>query len=169
VEGRQRPSTPLPRHRPGYPRLIAAQPSPENPLFGSCLCGGVRFEITAPFRRASHCHCSRCRKHSGTFGESQGRVPRDGFRLLEGEELIRSYRPDAGAVKAFCSVCGSSLFGATWPEGSEISVRLGALDGDPGIRPEYRTFVASTAAWDTLPEDGLPRYETVNPGADPGR
>ena len=55
---------------------------------GSCLCGGVRFEVEPPFRRANHCHCSRCRKHSGAFGGTQGRVPREGFRLLQGEELI---------------------------------------------------------------------------------
>jgi hypothetical protein len=132
-------------------------------LRGSCLCGGVRFEVTMPFRRVNHCHCSRCRKHSGTFGETQGRVPREGFRLLQGEELVRVYRPDGGAVKAFCSVCGSSLFGGTWPEGNEVSVRFGALDGDPGIRPQYRSFVGSKAEWDELPEDGLPRYEAAPP------
>ena len=66
----------------------------DEPLRGSCLCGGVRFEVTAPFRRANHCHCSRCRKHSGTFGLTQGRVPREGFRLVAGEALIRVYRPD---------------------------------------------------------------------------
>ena len=145
--------------RPSYRQPIAAQPSPENPLLGACLCGGVRFEITAPFRRANHCHCSRCRKHSGTFGETQGRVPREGFRLLAGEELIRVFRLEGGAAKAFCTVCGSSLFGGTWPEGGEVSVRFGALDGDPGIRPEYRSFVGARAPWDDLPDDGLPRHE----------
>ena len=125
---------------------------------GSCLCGGVRFQVTLPFRRANPCHCSRCRKHSGTFGLTQGRVPREGFRLLEGAELIGVYRPDGGAAKAFCVNCGSSLFGGTWPEGPEVSVRLGALDGDPGIRPQYRSYVASKAPWDELPRDGLPRY-----------
>jgi hypothetical protein len=146
---------------------VAAPPSPQRPLYGSCLCGGVRFEITRPFRRANHCHCSRCRKHSGTFGETQGRVPRGGFRLLQGEELILVFRPENGASKAFCSVCGSSLFGGSWPEGGEVSVRLGALDGDPGIRPQYHSFVASRAAWDELPDDGLPRYDAANPEADP--
>jgi hypothetical protein len=129
------------------------------PLTGSCLCGGVRFEVTQPFRRSSHCHCSRCRKHSGAFGLTMGRVSREGFRLLAGEELIRVYRPaEDAAVKAFCEVCGSSLFGAWWPEGEEISIRLSALDGDPGIRPQYHTFVASKAPWDELPDDHLPRY-----------
>lgn len=126
---------------------------------GSCLCGGVRFEVTLPFRRANHCHCSRCRKHSGTFGETQGRVARERFRLLAGQELIRVWHPeDGGAAKAFCSVCGSSLFGGDWPDGDEVSVRLGSLDGDPGIRPQYHSFVDSRAPWDELPDDGLPRY-----------
>ena len=123
------------------------------PLQGGCLCGGVRFELTKPFRRANHCHCSLCRRHSGTFGLTQGRVPRDGFRLLQGEELVRVYRPpDGTSVKAFCSVCGSSLFGGTWPEGPEVSVRFGSLDGDPGMlsfdleggREAGRRFIEAT-------------------------
>ena len=118
-----------------------------------------------PFRRANHCHCSRCRKHSGTFGLTQGRVSREGFELLEGHDLIRTYRPDGGAVKAFCSECGSSLFGAWWPEGDEISIRLGALDGEPGIRPQYHSFLGSRAPWDEVADDGLARYDAANPDA----
>ena len=131
---------------------------------GSCLCGGVAFEIELPFRRANVCHCSRCRKHSGGAGLVQGRVPREQFRLLRGDELIRSFRPPAGKAKAFCSVCGSSLFGGDWPDGEEVSVRFGALDGDPGLRPEYHTFVGSVPPWDDLCEDGLPRYDEAKPG-----
>jgi hypothetical protein len=136
------------------------------PLTGSCLCGGVRFEVTLPFRRANYCHCSRCRKHSGSNALVQGRVPREGFRLVAGEDLVRVYRPEGGgAAKAFCGVCGSSLFGGTWPEGPEVSIRFGSLDSDPGLRPEYRSFVDSKAAWDELPGDGLPRYPGANPDA----
>ena len=135
-----------------------------NVVRGSCLCGAVTFEIEPPFRRANHCHCSRCRKHSGTFGLTQARVPRSQFRLLGGEELIRTFRPDGGKAKAFCSRCGSSLFGGDWPDGDEVSVRLGTLDDDPQIRPQYHSFVASRAPWDELPEDGLPRYEGAAPG-----
>jgi hypothetical protein len=127
------------------------------------LCGGVRFEVDTPFLRAGHCHCSRCRKHSGTFGLTQGRVPREQFRLLAGEELIQAYRPNGGMVKAFCSVCGSSLFGGTWPEGPEVSVRFGALEGDPCIRPQYHQFVDSRAIWEELPDDGLPRHPDAPP------
>jgi hypothetical protein len=91
-------------------------------------------------------------------------VPRDGFTLCTGSELIRVFHPpDGGAAKAFCSACGSSLFGGDWPDGDEVSIRFGALDGDPGIRPEYHSFVASSAAWDVLPDDGLPRYDAAKP------
>ena len=135
----------------------------DEPLRGSCLCGGIRFEVTQPLVRVAHCHCSRCRKHSGAFGLTVARVPRDGFRLLAGEELIRVYRPDGGAVKAFCSVCGSSVFGGEWPEGDQVSIRLGAFDGDPGLRPQYHVWVESRAVWDELPDDGLPRYPEGHP------
>ena len=144
-------------------RDSSSVPSVDEPLGGGCLCGGVRFEVTAPFRRANHCHCSRCRKHSGTFGLTQGRVGREGFRLLQGEELLRVYGAGEGAVKVFCAVCGSSLFGGTWPEGPEVSIRLGALDGDPGIRPQYHSFVGSQAVWDEVPDDGLERYDGPPP------
>jgi hypothetical protein len=140
---------------------------PETPITGGCLCGGVRYEVRGEFLRAGHCHCSRCRKHSGAAVGTQGRVRREDFRLLSGEELIRVYRPAEGAaVKAFCSVCGSSLFGGEWPEGSEVSIRLGSVDGDPGIRPQYHTFVASRAPWDSI-TDALPQHPGPLPPAEP--
>jgi hypothetical protein len=77
---------------------------------------------------------------------------------------VRSYEPvDGSAVKAFCSVCGSSLFGGTWPDGPEVSVRLGSLDGDPGICPQYHSWVGSKAPWDVVPADGLPRFPEAPP------
>ena len=86
-------------------------------------------------------------------------MPRERFRLLAGEELIRVYTPAGDAkVKSFCSECGSSLFGGDWPGGDEVSIRMGAFDDDPGIRPQGHVFVDSRAAWDELPDDGLPRH-----------
>src|SRR5215472_14440621 len=124
---------------------------------GSCLCGGVRFEVQPPFFRAGHCHCERCRKHSGTAVCTQARVSKAQFRLLQGESLIRVYGKGEGAVKAFCVNCGSSLFGGDWPEGDEVSIRMGAFDDDPGIRPQYHTFVTDRAAWDEI-TDNLFQY-----------
>ncbi len=133
-----------------------------NTIGGSCLCRGVRFEVDLPFKRAGHCHCSRCRKHSGTFGCTQGRVMREQFRLLRGEDLVEVYRPDGGASKVFCRTCGSSLFGGTWPEGHEVSIRLGSLDEDPEIRPQCHTFVDSRASWDEISDD-LPQHASARP------
>jgi len=133
-------------------------------ITGGCLCGGVRYEVDGSFLRASHCHCSRCRRHTGTSHSTQKRARREDFRLVAGEELISVYTPEGGAVKAFCTVCGSSLFGGQWPEGDEVTIRLGSVDGDPGIRPQFHTFVGSRAVWDEITDD-LPQYEGYKPAA----
>jgi hypothetical protein len=88
---------------------------------------------------------------------TQARVWKEQFRLLEGERLIRVYGMGQGAVKAFCSVCGSSLFGGTWPDGPQVSIRMGAFDDDPGIRPQFHSYVDSRAPWDEIRDD-LPQY-----------
>jgi len=120
--------------------------------------------VTLPFLRAGTCHCSRCRKHGGGGSLTQGRVPRERFLLVQGEELLRVWRPgDGGMAKVFCSVCGSSVFGGTWPEGPEVSIRFGTLDGDPELAPQVHTFVADVPPWDTLPEDGTPRHDGRTP------
>lgn len=138
-------------------------PPPVTPLTGGCLCAAVRFELDLPFLRAQHCHCSRCRRHSGATGLIQGRVPRERFRLLSGAEQLRVFRPDGGARKVFCSICGSSLFGGDWPDGPEVSIRFGALDGEPGLRPQAHTFVGSKACWERI-TDEKPQFE-AGPGS----
>lgn len=95
---------------------------------------------------------------------TQTRVPRDQFRLLSGEELIQVYGKGEGAVKAFCRVCGSSVFGGDWPDGPEVSIRMGAFDDDPGISPQCHTFVSDRAAWDVI-TDNLPQYPEAKPAA----
>jgi hypothetical protein len=133
-------------------------PSHESPLQGRCLCGAVRYEVRAPFLSAGYCHCTHCQRRTGTGSSANGRVPREGFRLLSGEQQLRAFQPPEGVPKLFCSVCGSALFSGDPLSDAEAAVRLGTLDGDPGIRPQYRQFVESAAAWEPLPEDGLPRH-----------
>jgi len=129
-------------------------------LTGGCLCGGVRYEVTAPFVSASYCHCTRCQRRTGTAASAQARTGPGALRILQGEELVGEWvPPDEGWAKCFCSACG----GALWSRSREIppvfSVRLGSVDGDPGIRPSFRQFVAYAASWEPIPDDGLPRYD----------
>ena len=126
---------------------------------GSCLCGGVRFEVTEPFAFITQCHCEFCKRISGGYGTVSGRAPTSAIRVLEGEELLRSYTPEGGSAKSFCSNCGSNLFGGGWPESEMCSVRLSAIDSGFDGTPEAHIFVRSLAPWETLPDDGLPRYE----------
>src|SRR5262249_43869390 len=97
--------------------------------------------------------------------DGAGEGPSRGISAARRSGADRSLRPERGMAKAFCRVCGSSLFGGTWPEGPEVSIRLGVLDDDPGIRPQFRSFVGSKASWDELPDDGLPRFEGRKPKA----
>jgi hypothetical protein len=131
---------------------------------GSCLCAGVRFEVRSPFIRAGHCHCSRCRKHSGAAVCTQALAPREQFTLLQGDELIRVFGEGQGPVKAFCTVCGSSLFGGRWPRGRLISIRMGSFDDDPGIQPQFHTFVGSRTPWDKITDDLLQFEDAWNDG-----
>lgn len=93
------------------------------------------------------------------------------FRLLAGAELLRAYRPAPDAsVKVFCTRCGSSLFGGSWPDGPEVSIRFGSLDGDPGIRPQAHTFVGSMAPFGERLADAQPadrRMERAVLGSEP--
>jgi hypothetical protein len=135
-----------------------AEPSPETPLLGGCLCGAVRYELTAPFVLAGYCHCTHCQRRTGTGSSANGRVPQEGFRLLAGEEQLRSFQPEGGVPKLFCATCGSALFSGDPFSDATVAVRLGTLDRDPGIRPHFRQFVDSAATWEPLPDDGLERH-----------
>jgi hypothetical protein len=129
----------------------------DQPLTGGCLCGGVRFEIDGPLESASYCHCTRCQRRSGTAASAQARVAPGALRILQGEELVRCWEPADGWAKCFCGECGSALWSRD-PESGAMGVRLGAFDDDPGVRPQYRQFVAYAAAWEEIPDDGLPRH-----------
>jgi hypothetical protein len=84
--------------------------------------------------------------------------------MVAGEELIKAFNPgDGGFPKAFCGECGSALWSEHPEDASRKSVRLGAFDGDPGVTPSYRQFVAYAAPWEPLPDDGLPRFPEQRP------
>jgi hypothetical protein len=135
----------------------------ELPLTGGCLCGAVRFEVTASPVSAGYCHCTRCQRRTGTAASVQARIERGSLRITAGEELVRAYEPPDGFAKDFCGVCGGALWSHD-PDDPEVrSIRLGTFDADPGVRPSYRQFVAYAAPWEPIPDDGLPRYPERRP------
>jgi hypothetical protein len=129
-----------------------------DPLTGGCLCGAVRFEVSGPILSAGYCHCTHCQKRTGTGSSANCRVAREGFRLLAGAESLAAFQPPTGVPKLFCSQCGSALFSGDPFSDAEVAIRLGAFDRDPGVRPQYRQFVDSAAAWEPVPDDGLTRH-----------
>ena len=126
---------------------------------GSCLCGGVKFAVTAPVEEFRYCHCESCKKLSGGAATANARVPAEAIRVIEGEDLLRTYQPAEGSSKTFCSVCGSNVFGGGWPEAPVASVRITTLDDPFEARPIAHIFVGSAAPWETLPDDELDRFE----------
>jgi hypothetical protein len=135
----------------------------ELPLTGGCLCGGVRFEVHAPPKGARYCHCKRCQRRSGCAATANAAVVAGSVRVVQGEDLLLGWTPPDGKEKVFCRACGSALFSQDPGSGEPTVVRLGAFDGDPGVRPSARQWVASAAPWEPIPDDGLPRYEGAAP------
>ena len=131
---------------------------------GTCLCGGVEFEVTEPFSRVTQCHCASCKKLSGGPGTANGRARTDSIHVLRGMELLRTFQPHEGSAKTFCSRCGSNVFGGGWPESERSSVRLPTLEDATDLRLQSHIFVRSVAPWETLPDDGLERFETTAQG-----
>lgn len=119
---------------------------------GSCLCGGVRFEIDEEhIQLVNNCHCSYCRKVSGAAYGTFIQIPGRHFRWLVGKELISTYESSPGNHRAFCRICGSRApQSRDWAQ--HITVPAGSLDGDPGVSPEINIFTDSKAPWHTIAE-----------------
>ena len=109
-----------------------------------------------------YCHCESCKKLSGGAATLNGRVPSKAIRILEGEDLLQTFEPPGGSGKTFCLACGSNLFGGGWPESETCSVRATAIDDPFDARPSAHIFVRSLGAGETLPDDGLERFETTS-------
>lgn len=134
-------------------------PPPALPLRGRCVCGAIRFEIHAPLESASWCHCTRCQHRTGGAASAQARIPEGALRFTRGKKLVKAYTPpEPGWAKLFCPECGGHLFSRPRHAAEPTTVRLGAMNGDPGIRPGVHRRVETAAAWQPIPDDGLPRY-----------
>jgi len=93
----------------------------------------------------------------------QARIVPGSLRIVSGKELVRAFEPEDGFPKEFCSACGSALWSRNPDNSDALSVRLGAFDEDPGVRPSYRQYVAYAAQWEPIPDDGLPRFPERRP------
>jgi hypothetical protein len=123
---------------------------------GSCLCGDIAYEIEQGPARVINCHCSRCRKARAAAHASNLFTDAGKFRWLRGRDNIQSFKvPDAQSfTHFFCKRCGSSM-----PRAGRKSafVPMGALDDDPGARPQMHIFCDSKAPWFEI-TDELPQH-----------
>ena len=129
-------------------------------LHGSCLCGGIRYEISGKLTGALNCHCSMCCKAHGAAFRSRARARAADFRFVTGEHLLTFFESSPGTRRGFCRVCGSPIVSRFDADPSVLGLPLGALDDDPGVRPQMHVYVASRAPWFTITDD-LPQFAEV--------
>ena len=131
----------------------------DNTIKGSCLCGEVGYEYSGDVRVFQYCHCSRCRKFTGSAHAANIIIAPEHFHWLKGEEKVGRYKaPDAKYfATSFCKNCGSSL---PWKNqgGTAVIIPAGTLDEDPGVRPTQNIHYASRAAW-YEDASNLPKYD----------
>jgi hypothetical protein len=138
---------------------------PALPYRGACLCGAVRYEVDSEINRASHCHCSMCRKAHGAAFATYGTVPKATFRITQGADALRSYASSPGITRNFCMHCGSPI---TWlsdhaGRDGEVGFTLGTLETPlPPPADQWHIYTASKASWYTI-EDKWPQWSERRP------
>jgi hypothetical protein len=120
---------------------------------GSCLCGRVQYRIDGRLSDARNCHCSMCRKLHGSALRSRASVKAADFEWVQGEELVTFYESSAGNRRGFCRVCGSPILSKFEAHPDYYGLPLGALDDDPGIRPNLNVHVTNKAPCFTITDD----------------
>ncbi len=140
-------------------------PAEGQPITGRCLCAAVQFEIDGRLGPAIYCHCSQCRRASGSAFATNASVRARYLQFRSGRDAIREYESTPGKFRAFCSRCGSPLYSRLASDPESFRIRLGTLDGDPGRRPSAHFWVGSKAVWHEI-TDALPQFAgDVPPGA----
>ena len=132
-------------------------------LKGSCLCGAVKYAVSGEPTRFYHCHCSRCRKATGTGHASNLFLQPGTLTWLSGEEQIRAFKvPEAKRfTNHFCATCGSRL-PRQIKDTDVVMIPSGSLDDDAPIKPQARVFAGSGASW-SCTGDALPVYSEYAP------
>lgn len=131
---------------------------------GSCLCGGIAFEIAGPLAPIQVCHCSQCRKAQGSAFAANIPVNATAFRLLRGAELLAAYESSPGKQRWFCGRCGSPVYSGREDKPGVLRVRAGLLDNPVPARPAVQAFTDSAADWWPI-DDELPLHTGAVPPA----
>jgi hypothetical protein len=128
---------------------------------GSCLCKTVQYEVEVPFVRFVYCHCSRCRKATGSAYAANGFAKPENFHWIQGESAIRRYDlPEAKRFGLqFCSICGCKVPHLT-RDGAGMVIPAGSLDDDPETKPQRAIFWASRAPW-FLDNSEVPQHDAM--------
>ena len=129
-------------------------------LEGGCLCGAVRFQITAKPLETHYCHCTMCQKESGGPFTVGATVPFEGVTFTKGKPA--AYESSPGNLRLFCGACGSYLGARVAEDPKLIIFALGCLDDPNLIKPESHEFTSSQVSWCEI-DDGLPRHAESSP------
>jgi hypothetical protein len=131
---------------------------PWTPIDGGCQCGAVRYRLNAPAKLLSHCHCSMCRKTSGTLFVTGSKVSRTALEILEGEDALTIFESSPEVYRKFCRNCGCPIVMDYLSDLDHVWLFAGTIDGGahPG-HPEdgvIQVFVGSRVPWHAIPEGG---------------
>ncbi|MGI9026959.1 MAG: GFA family protein [Burkholderiaceae bacterium] len=124
-------------------------------LAGQCLCGTVRYTVDDEFVYALNCHCSSCRRATGSAFKPFAGIEREKLRIIEGAGDLLGFG-DENAHDVHCRKCGSLLYSVV-RQGAFVHVTMGTLIDSPSIRPTAHIFVGSKAPWFTI-TDQLPQH-----------
>jgi hypothetical protein len=122
----------------------------------------VQIQISGEISDIIHCHCSLCRKNSGTAFATNGFINAADFEIISGEDNLSIFSFKPGRNRHFCSNCGSPVYSSNEQEPLRYRIRLGILDTDIIERPSSHNFVSSKANWEDLDVE-LPRYDSFEP------
>jgi hypothetical protein len=126
-------------------------------LTGRCLCGTVEYKVPDSFEYAMNCHCSACRRTTGSAFKPLAGIKRDQVHLTKGKSAVLTYGSLESSHDLHCGSCGSILYSVV-REGAYIHVAMGTLVEEPTIRPSMHIFVGSKAKWHQITDD-LPQFE----------
>lgn len=127
-------------------------------LEGSCLCGGIAYEISGPLIGTLNCHCKMCRKAHGAAFRTRASIKTEDFKFLKGENLLTYFESSPGERRSFCSKCGAVIITRFEQHPKYLGFALGTLDTDPEIEIQQHVFTRYKAPWFNITDD-LPQSE----------